>query len=222
MARMGVGMRIELVSLEDGTTATGFRKFAAYAKELHPGTRTNYVSTNRWATVRNAVKGTMGDKAELSDAEVDEVVDGLVGADLVGFSSMTGYSELTHRVLRRLRERAPEAYVIWGGIHPIIHPEDAITGAVDAICTGEGEFAYGRLLEHLKSGTDPTPTKNFWFKDRTTGEVTRNGFLPLMTSADMETLPFASYGDADERIWQRGAGFVPMGLDDYLANDGLS
>lgn len=215
-------MRVELVSLEDGTTATGFRKFAAYAKRIEPGTRTNYVSTNRWATVRNAVKGTMGDKAEVSSAEVDEIVDGLVGADVVGFSSMTGYSELTHRCATRLRERSPETYVIWGGIHPIIHPEDAITAPVDAICTGEGEFAYAQLLEHLKAGTDPTTTKNFWFKDRTTDEVTRNGFLPLMTSEDMETLPFASYGDPDERIWQRGQGFVPMGLDDYLANDGLS
>jgi len=30
-------MRINLVSLEDGITATGFRKFAAYAEKLNAG-----------------------------------------------------------------------------------------------------------------------------------------------------------------------------------------
>ena len=215
-------MRIELVSLEDGTTATGFRKFAAYARRLEPGTRTNYVSTSRWATIRGALKGTMGDKADLTDEEVGEVVDGLVGADVVGFSSMTGYSELTHRVIARLRERSPETFVIWGGIHPIIHPEDAITAPVDAICTGEGEFAYEQLLACLREGRDHRGVQNFWFKDRETGDVRRNFFLPLMSSEDMEGLPFASYGDEDERIYRVGEGFVPMTLDDYLANDGLS
>ena len=214
-------MKIELVSLEDGTTACGFRKFAAYAKRINADTRTNYVSTNRWATVRNAIRGSMGDKADLTDEQIAEVADGLKDADLVGFSSMTGYADLTHRVIARLREIRPDIYIIWGGIHPIIEPEDAITAPVDAICTGEGEFAFAQLLEHVNAGSDATATKNFWFKDAD-GEIVKNRFLPLMTSADMEDLPFPSFGDPDERIYRLGEGFVPMVRDDYLANDGLS
>jgi anaerobic magnesium-protoporphyrin IX monomethyl ester cyclase len=214
-------MRVKLVSLEDGTTASGFRKFAAYAERINAETTTHYVSTARWATIRAAIAGTMGDQADMSDEHVDEIAHGLTGADVVGFSSMTGYAQLTHRVIRRVRELAPDTYLVWGGIHPIIHPQDAITADVDAICTGEGEFAYEELLGHLQAGTDPSATKNFWFK-RGDDEPERNAFLPLMSSEEMETLPFPSYGAPAETIYRPERGFVPMGLDDYLHNDGLS
>jgi len=89
-------------------------------------------------------------------------------------------------IARRVREISRKPYVIWGGIHPIIHPEDAIRADVDAICTGEGEFAYERLLESLQAGRDVTDTRNFWFRQG--DEIVRNPFLPLMTSEEMETL----------------------------------
>ncbi|HYF26667.1 MAG TPA: B12-binding domain-containing radical SAM protein [Baekduia sp.] len=214
-------MRIKLVSLEDGTTACGFRKFAAYATQLNPDTTAHFVSTNRWASIGAAIRGTMGGKPDdITEAQVDEIARGLTGADLVGYSSMTGYSELTRRVATRLRELEPGTYQVWGGIHPIIHPQDAITAPVDAICTGEGEFAFEQLLGHLEAGTDPRATRNFWFKDG--DEVRRNGFLPLMSSEDMERLPFSLYGAPGEQVYRPGQGFADMGVDDYLDNDGLS
>jgi len=44
-------MKIHLVSLEDGITATGFRKFAAYAEKINPDTRTFYVGTQRYRSM---------------------------------------------------------------------------------------------------------------------------------------------------------------------------
>jgi radical SAM superfamily enzyme YgiQ (UPF0313 family) len=133
---------------------------------------------------------------------------------------MTGYSELTRRIMRRVRELDPSIYQIWGGIHPIIHPEDAITADVDAICTGEGEFAFEELFAALKDGRDPTGTKNFWFKQ---GDgIKRNDFLPLQTAEEMEGLPFPLYRES-EWIYRRGEGeFRPIALGDYVTNDGLS
>lgn len=219
-------MRIKLVSLEDGTTATGFRKFAAYAAQLNDDTTSHYVSTSRWASITGAIKGTMGGKPEdIPDDQIDEMAQGLADADVVGYSSMSGYSGLTHRLISRVRELRPDAYQVWGGIHPIIHPQDAITAPVDAICTGEGEFAFEQLLGHLRDGTDPTDTKNFWFRDwRDDDEasVKRNLFLPLMSSEDMDRLPFAQYGAPGEQVYRPGEGFVDMGVEDYLVNDGLS
>ena len=49
----------------------------------------------------------MGDKARVSDDQVDEIGQGLKDADLIGFSSMTGYAELTRRVIKRVRELDP-------------------------------------------------------------------------------------------------------------------
>ena len=151
--------------------------------------------------------------------QIDEIAEGLAGADLVGFSSMTGYSDLTRKVINRLREVDPKTFIIWGGIHPIIHPEDAILADVDAICTGEGEFAFEELYTLMNEGRDYTGVENFWFKQG--GKIIRNGFRPLMNQNEMEGLPFPQYGSERERIYKDGRGFVPMKLHDYLANDGL-
>jgi len=156
-------MQIKLVSLEDGITANGFRKIAAYVNRVNPDTESFYVTTNTFRSLRTSIKGTSGSKGELGDAEIDEIAHGLVGADLVGFSSMTGYSELTRKIIGRLREVDPSTFILWGGIHPIIQPEDAITADVDAICTGEGEFAFQELYDRLQDGRNYRDLRNFWF-----------------------------------------------------------
>jgi radical SAM superfamily enzyme YgiQ (UPF0313 family) len=212
-------MDVRMVSLEDGITSCGFRKMAAYVARLNADTEAFYVTTARYKTIRNGITGGRGAGGDLSDDEVDEVANGLVGADLLGFSSMTGYADLTRRVVKRVRELDPSVFMIWGGIHPIIHPEDAITADVDAICTGEGEFAFAELFEAFRDGRDHTHVGNFWFKRGE--EVQRNPFLPLMTAEEMEKLPFPLYREK-EQIYRPGTGFEPIKLADYVANDGLS
>jgi anaerobic magnesium-protoporphyrin IX monomethyl ester cyclase len=212
-------LKVKLVCLEDGITSCGFRKIAAHVARRNADTEALYVTTGRYRGIKAALFG-LGSGGGLKDDQVDEIAQSLVGSDLVGFSSMTGYADLTHRISHRLRELAPDTYQIWGGIHPIIHPEDAITADVDAICTGEGEFAFDSLYDALVDGRDPTRTKNFWFKDAA-GDVTRNGFLPLMSPEEMEGLPFPLYREK-ERIYREGEGFQPIALRDYVTNDGLS
>jgi radical SAM superfamily enzyme YgiQ (UPF0313 family) len=208
-----------MVCLEDGITSCGFRKMAAYVSRLNADTEAYYVTTNRYRGIRTALFGGLGAGGDLTADDVDEIARELCGAELLGFSSMTGYADLTHRIIRRVKELDPSVFVVWGGIHPIIHPEDAIAGEADAICTGEGEFAFETFYDAFKEGRDYTGTQNFWF--RRGDEVIRNHFLPLMTAPEMETLPFPLYGER-ERIYQRGQGFAPIGLGDYVANDGLS
>ena len=213
-------MRIKLVSLEDGITSCGFRKMAAYAARINEDTTSCYVSTGKYRSIRSAVKAKLGDTAGMVDADqIDEIAHGLAGSDIVGYSSMTGYAELTRNIVRRLREIDPSVYQVWGGIHPIIQPEDAILADVDAICVGEGEFAFEEFLGAYSAGEDFTKTKNFWFKHD--GEVIQNHFRPLMTRQEMEELPFPQYGEG-EKIYRPGKGFDDIALGDYLDNDGLS
>jgi anaerobic magnesium-protoporphyrin IX monomethyl ester cyclase len=212
-----------MVSLEDGITSCGFRQMAAYVAKLEPDTESCYITTTkRWRSVRGAIAGTIGNRPHIGDEEIDEMAAGLRDADVIGYSSMTGYADLTRRVIARVRELSPDTYQIWGGIHPIIQPEDAILADVDAICTGEGQFAFEELYTALQEGRDPTTTTtNFWFK-RPDGEVVKNHFRPLMTTHEMEGLPFPQYGDERELIYDPGSGFVSMSYEDYIANDGLS
>jgi anaerobic magnesium-protoporphyrin IX monomethyl ester cyclase len=213
-----------MVCLEDGITSCGFRKMAAYAARLNPDTRSYYVSTKHFRGVGNFLSGESGRKGELGDADIDELARGLAGADIVGFSSMTGYADLTRAVMKRLRVIDPSTFIVWGGIHPIIHPADAILADVDAICNGEGELAFHQFYDAFSEGRDYTRTANFWFRTPHNGhggEIVRNGFLPLMTSEEMETLPFPQYGAPGEMIYVQGRGFVPATRDDYVMNFSL-
>lgn len=216
-------MKISMISLEDGITATGFRKVAAYVERLNPDTRIAYVGTRRYRSMWKSFVRKMGDIAEFTDDEIDNVAQGVAkDADLIAFSSMTGYSDLTKRIAKRVREIAPQAYTMWGGIHPIIYPEDAITADVDAICTGEGEFAFEEVYDALQRGVRPLEVQNFWFKRRDTGAITRNPFRPLETAEELESLPFPKYG-GPEMLYRHDSGeFTQVTRGDYLANNGLA
>ena len=61
-------MKIHLVSLEDGITATGFRKVAAYVERLNPDTRTFYVGTQRYRSMWKSFVRKMGEGREFGDA----------------------------------------------------------------------------------------------------------------------------------------------------------
>ena len=214
-------MKIHMVSLEDGITATGFRKFGSFVERANPDTKFFYVGTRSYRGLWKSFSRTMGKIVEFGPDQVDQIAQGLAGADIIALSSMTGYSELTKRVAKRVREVSPQSYVMWGGIHPIIHSNDAIAADVDAICTGEGEFAFAEWLEHFKNGTDFTNTQNFWFKDKQ-GNIKRNGFRPLMSALEMEGLPYPKYAGEEWLYSHDSEGFRKIGLSDYLHNDGLA
>jgi radical SAM superfamily enzyme YgiQ (UPF0313 family) len=192
---------------------------AAYVARLNADTEAYYITTRRYRSIMNAIMGTRGAGGEVPAEEIDQMAHGLLGADVVGFSSMTGYAHITHRLSKRVRELDPSIYQIWGGIHPIIHPEDAITAPVDAICVGEGEFAFEEWLQKYSEGRDATDVKNFWFKSGE--EIKRNHFLPLMSSQEMETLPHPLYREK-EWVYRHDVGFTRSKLEDYVANDGVS
>jgi len=91
----------------------------------------------------------------------------------------------------------------------------------DAICTGEGELAFAEWLHHFENGSDFSKTSSFWFKDRASGEIKRNPFRPLMSSAELASLPYPKYGGA-EGIYQPEKGFRQVTRGDYLNNNGLA
>ncbi len=161
----------------------------------------------------------MPQSGPVSNELVDAIAEDLVDADILGFSSMTGYANVTSRIIRGVREKSKQPYIIWGGVHPIICPEDAIKADVDAICTGEGEMAFREFFELFSQGRDFHSTRNFWFKEK--GVVTKNSMRALTSCAEMELHPFPAYGGR-EFIFKKGKGFVQTGIGDYLDAWGLS
>lgn len=209
-------MKINLISIEDALNNTGFRKISAYVRQLYPDTGLFYVTTANSHSFAHLLL--MRDTGALQDSDVEAIAHGIAAADVVGFSSMTHYADLTARIIAAVRRINPKACIVWGGIHPIIEPEDAIKHA-DAICTGEGEFAFEAFLKAFAAGEPLENVPSFWVN--TPDGVKKNRNLPLMTAPQMDALPLPTYQDG-EFIYKRGPGFIPVTPQDFIDYSGLA
>ena len=197
-------LEIRLACVEDGLDNSGFRKVSAYIKSIHQNTKIAYIPTSNF---RNILSQLMErNKGDLNDKDIHEVAKFMAEGDIIAFSSMTQSAFNVYKIIAEVRKLNPKSYIIWGGIHAIIEPEDAIKHA-DAVCTGEGEFAFKVFLELFKNGEDYITAPSFWFnKDN---KITKNRNLPLMTPKQMDELPPLTYEDG-ETVYQRGKGFIPL------------
>jgi anaerobic magnesium-protoporphyrin IX monomethyl ester cyclase len=210
-------VKIKLLTLEDGLANPGFRKFAAFVKRINADTDVYFVVTGNFRSFWHLLFTQIAANA-LADPDVEAIAAEVADADIIGLSSMTQYAGSTVKLIEAVRRRNPKAYIVWGGIHPIIEPEDAIKYA-DAICTGEGEFAFERFLSAFKEGRPYYNTPSFWFN--TPAGIKKNINLPLMTQEEMDGLPIPLYQDG-EYIFRSERGFTPIGAADMLYFNGLS
>lgn len=177
-------MRIHIVSLDESLISTGVRKLAAYVCMLNPDTTIHYIALGNY---RSPLAWLFPHHPQTLDSQqAYSIAEPIADADIVAFSSMSHLADHTKAIIREVRRINPKAFIIWGGIHPILVPQDAVEHA-DAVCTGEGEFAFAEFFDAFRNGRDYTGTRNFWF--HRAGTIIRNGFRPLMTSAEMDTLP---------------------------------
>lgn len=211
-------MRINIVSIDDSLMSIGTRKVCAYMRRVNPDTHIYYLPLSNYFSLWALIYPRFGRGLDV-DREADAIAESIADADVVAFSSMTHTAGATKTLIDAVRRVNPKAYIIWGGIHPIIVPEDAVLHA-DAVCTGEGEFAFEQFLDAFSNGRDFTGTRNFWFNRG--GKIIKNDFLPLMTREEMETLPLPTYAE-DELVYKpKAKGFVPLTPNDYLKSTGLT
>ena len=208
-------MKIHLVCIEDGLENVGFRKLSGYVRSINPDTKAAYVPTGNIYSIINIMREEGA--GTLRDEDINAVGKFLGESDIAGICSMTQYSALSKKIIAATKRFNPRTYIIWGGIHAIIHPEDAIKH-VDAVCTGEGEFAFKTFLNSYENGKDFTTTPSFWF--RKDDKIIKNANLPLMSPKQMDELPNLMYQDG-ELIYRRGKGFGKIKASDYLNYNGL-
>lgn len=208
-------IRVNLVSIEDGLDNVGFRKVSAYIKKIHENTHFYCVTIGNMRSILRSLMA--AGPPSLHSEDIEAIAAGIADAGIIGFSSMTQYASLTAQVIAAIRRRNPNVYILWGGIHPIVDPEDAIKHA-SAICTGEGEFAFERFFTAFKEKQPFTGTPGFWFNSP--DGIIKNRNLPLMTSEEMDRLPMLTY-KSGEQIYKRGIGFVPISDADFITSSGL-
>ncbi len=78
------------------------------------------------------------------------------------------------------------AFSVFGGPHTTICTEFINEDGVDAICIGEGEFAFIELLNKIENKQGISNIENIWVKYE--GKVIKNDLRPLIS--DLDTIPF--------------------------------
>ena len=112
---------------------------------------------------------------------------------LVAFTAVSTQFPFINTAAGRLKQRWPGKFLVLGGVHASLRPEDAIRGTFDAVCIGEGEAPSAELAEQLGSGQAPRGIRNLWIR-QPGGSVEKNpprDFVP-----DLDQLPFP-----DREMW---------------------
>jgi anaerobic magnesium-protoporphyrin IX monomethyl ester cyclase len=112
----------------------------------------------------------------------------------VGISSMTGY-QIQHGLLiaQRVRDLAPHVPIVWGGVHPTIHPDSTVRHAlVDIVVIGEGEETAVELAGALEAGGDLQQVRGIVLEDA--GKVVHT---PKRPKIDLNSLPAPDYSLVD-------------------------
>ena len=165
-------MKLLLISLQSNAYVTGLKYIAANAKAqghevgilFLPG----YLETELHTSIEQFIT---------------EFV-----PDLIGISLMSIEFYFAKNITGLLKKKY-DIPVVWGGVHPIINPEDCIKYA-DYVCTGEGERPVVSLLEYLAGDVKVPPNiRGIW--------TNRNGEIMQQTDAlpleDLDSLPCQEY-----------------------------
>lgn len=211
-------MRIQMMYVGSSLTAYGFRLLCSIVNGKFPKTVCRFVMFFNVRSIARVILGS-SDAVEFSAHDTKTITTAVSDCDVLGIACMSEHAESVKAVIIAARKANPSIFIVWGGVHAIMHPEDAIEYA-DAICLSEAETAFPKFLQKFKDHEDYTDTKSFWF--RSGQQIIKNDFDSLLNSADLNKLPLPMYGEG-ELIYEVGCdGFVPLSKSHYLKYDALS
>jgi anaerobic magnesium-protoporphyrin IX monomethyl ester cyclase len=113
---------------------------------------------------------------------------------VVAFTSVSSQFPFICRVAERVKCARPGAFLIIGGPHVSLNPEEAIGSVFNAVCIGEGEYPMLELARQLEAGRQPSSIQNLWLR-QADGTIQRNPTRPFLE--DLDALPVL-----DRDIWQ--------------------
>lgn len=111
---------------------------------------------------------------------------------LVAFSTVATQYSFIEYLASKIKQPFPDAFLMAGGAHPTLSPDEVIEGPFDAICIGEGEHAMLEIVTGLESGEIPWETLNCWFKRE--NRIIKNPTRPFRQNLDEFPFP-------DREIW---------------------
>jgi len=129
-------------------------------------------------------RGHSTDLAVLSDGDLSKKVR-RIKPDVVAFSAKTGEHKYYLAANNLVKKIDAGIRTVIGGPHATFFPDIIKAHDFDALCVGEGDDAWGELLDAFETGNEPDAIPNI---------VTRNNFTdnPVIRprSRDLDDLPF--------------------------------
>jgi anaerobic magnesium-protoporphyrin IX monomethyl ester cyclase len=123
------------------------------------------------------------------ESYIDELLENVsrYNPKVIGFTATESTFEGVTRLAKLIRKKFPSKYLICGGTHCIVSPEEVIkVKEFDAVCTGEGDHALPNLCDsYQKNKKFSNKINNFWFNKG--GKIIKNRRDP---SVDISKLPF--------------------------------
>jgi len=109
--------------------------------------------------------------------------------DVIAYSSTTGEHMYYLEINKLIKVKYNKIFTIMGGSHPTFFPEVLKESSLDAICIGEGEVAFVKMLDRLSQGKDLTNVKSIVTRSGDTKRINGKPVLePLIQKLD--ELPF--------------------------------
>ena len=160
------------------------------------------VITPRWLFVLAAATPQIAGDPILVDESLEQIApETIEPGDIVGISVHTGNALRGYAVGRMARARG--AWVVYGGIHATLFPEEAFErGEAHAVVTGDGDVAWGRVVKDCLAGKP----EHIYEGGRIEG---KGGFFD-----DAVVGPGIFPGEGPEDFGDEGAAVVGVGHDD--------
>src|SRR3954469_20724392 len=125
---------------------------------INPSTQSFGVAviTPRWLYVLAAATGNRWGDPLIVDETLEQIdIKTIAAGDVVGIGIHTGNALRGYEIGRAARERG--AWVVFGGIHATLYPEEAIAlGGAHAVVKGDGDVIWAEALYDCLRGT-PQP-----------------------------------------------------------------
>src|SRR4030042_2158877 len=104
-------MKISFVSVEHSITAIGFRKVASVARAIRPDIEVCYVVPMGVRSFFKLLFRREKISACLSDEDLKTIGKHLAKADMVCFSSLTPFAEVTSKIIKAIRIANSKTYI---------------------------------------------------------------------------------------------------------------
>ena len=103
--------------------------------------------------------------------------------DVAGFSVITPNYPIARQQIRKLKQLYPDLWILAGGIHATLFPDDLMADGADVVVLGEGEPVILDLVTRLVAGEDLSTLPGLLFR-APTGNVIRTSGHGQTTSLD--------------------------------------